>query len=98
MAASCSRAGPKCRRVTPVGRGRLSRWASIMIRCALPTSGGHRVTRPGRMIAGILSIVGVAGVLAACGGSGGSGDSGATTLTLYNAQHEDLMKAMVDGF
>ena len=56
------------------------------------------MTRPGRMIAGILSILGVAGVLAACDGSAGSGGSGATTLTLYNAQHEDLMQAVVDGF
>jgi iron(III) transport system substrate-binding protein len=59
------------------------------------------VTTPGRTIACILSIVGVAGVLAACGNSGTpgeSGGSGATTLTLYNAQHEDLMKAVVDGF
>jgi iron(III) transport system substrate-binding protein len=56
------------------------------------------VTRPGRMIASILSILGVAGVLAACDGSAGSGGSGATTLTLYNAQHEDLMQAVVDGF
>jgi iron(III) transport system substrate-binding protein len=50
------------------------------------------------MIASILSILGVAGVLAACDGSAGSGGSGATTLTLYNAQHEDLMQAVVDGF
>ncbi|HEY0401140.1 MAG TPA: iron ABC transporter substrate-binding protein [Blastococcus sp.] len=56
------------------------------------------MTRPGRMIASILSILGVAGVLAACDGSAGSGGSGATTLTLYNAQHEDLMQAVVDGF
>ena len=41
--------------------------------------------------------------LSACGSGTGSssqagsgGDSG--TLTLYNAQHEDLMQAMVDGF
>jgi iron(III) transport system substrate-binding protein len=58
------------------------------------------VTRPRRTIASIVSIIGAAGVLAACGpgGSGGSGGSGVTTLTLYNAQHEDLMKAMVAGF
>jgi len=55
------------------------------------------VAKPGRIIASILSLVGVAGVLAACGGSS-AGDSGTTTLTLYNAQHEDLMKAMVAGF
>jgi iron(III) transport system substrate-binding protein len=56
------------------------------------------VTRPRRTIASILTLVGVTGVLAACGDSSSSGSSGATTLTLYNAQHEDLMKAMVDGF
>src|SRR3954465_7230564 len=56
------------------------------------------MTRAGRTIASILTLVGIAGVLAACGGSGDSSDSGSTTLTLYNAQHEDLMKAMVDGF
>ena len=58
------------------------------------------MTRPRRTIASIVSIIGAAGVLAACGpgGSGGSGGSGVTTLTLYNAQHEDLMKAMVAGF
>jgi iron(III) transport system substrate-binding protein len=56
------------------------------------------VTRAGRTIAGIVTVVGVAGALTACGGDAGSSDSGSTTLTLYNAQHEDLMKAMVDGF
>src|SRR3954464_2579966 len=42
------------------------------------------------------------GALAACGGSGGaaaeSGGSEPVTLTLYNAQHEDLMMAGVEGF
>jgi iron(III) transport system substrate-binding protein len=60
------------------------------------------VIRSGRTIATILSAVGVAGALAACGGSGGaaaeSGGSEPVTLTLYNAQHEDLMKAVVEGF
>jgi iron(III) transport system substrate-binding protein len=39
-------------------------------------------------------------VLAACGGgTSGSGSADSKpTLTLYNAQHEDLMKLMVDGF
>jgi iron(III) transport system substrate-binding protein len=44
--------------------------------------------------------------LSACGSGSGSGSSSgqagsggdAGTLTLYNAQHEDLMKLMVDGF
>ncbi|HEY4625207.1 MAG TPA: iron ABC transporter substrate-binding protein [Blastococcus sp.] len=60
------------------------------------------MNRSGRAIATILSAVGVAGALAACGGSGGaaaeSGGSEPVTLTLYNAQHEDLMKAVVEGF
>jgi iron(III) transport system substrate-binding protein len=56
------------------------------------------VTRAGRTIAGIVTVIGVAGALTGCGGDAGSSDSGSTTLTLYNAQHEDLMKAMVDGF
>src|SRR4051812_30922650 len=54
--------------------------------------------RAGRTIASILSLVGIAGALAACGGSGDSGGSDRPTLTLYNAQHDDLMKAMVAGF
>jgi iron(III) transport system substrate-binding protein len=41
--------------------------------------------------------------LSACGSDSGSNDSAGSggdggTLTLYNAQHEDLMKLMVDGF
>src|SRR3954452_21190462 len=43
--------------------------------------------------------------LSACGSDSGSGSSSQAgaggdggTLTLYNAQHEDLMKLMVDGF
>ena len=56
------------------------------------------MTSAGRTIAGIVTIAGVAAALSACGGDAESSDSGATTLTLYNAQHEDLMKAMVDGF
>jgi iron(III) transport system substrate-binding protein len=51
-------------------------------------------------------MLAVAGALAvalpvvACGGgdSAGSGSSGGATITLYNAQHEDLMKAMVAAF
>lgn len=39
----------------------------------------------------------VALVLTACGG-GGEGSTPGGTLTLYNAQHDDLVKAMVDGF
>ena len=36
------------------------------------------------------------GTLAACGGNASGGTS--TTLTVYNAQHEDLVKLMVDAF
>jgi iron(III) transport system substrate-binding protein len=38
--------------------------------------------------------------LSACGGSGSSSSSssGAGKLTVYNAQHDDLMKAVLDGF
>ncbi|MCW2699331.1 MAG: fbpA [Blastococcus sp.] len=56
------------------------------------------MTRAGRTIVGIVTIVGVTGVLTACGGDADSSDSSGTTLTLYNAQHEDLMKAVVEGF
>jgi iron(III) transport system substrate-binding protein len=38
----------------------------------------------------------VAMIVTACGGGGGSSSPG--SLTLYNAQHDDLIKAMVDGF
>ena len=59
-------------------------------------------TRPGlRAAAAVASVAALSLVLAACGGgtgasSGSGGDK--ATLTLYNAQHEDLMKLMVDGF
>jgi iron(III) transport system substrate-binding protein len=51
-----------------------------------------------KLLAGAAAL---ALVTAGCGGSDGSSESGAggkPTLTLYNAQHEDLMKLMVDGF
>ncbi len=57
-----------------------------------------------RVLAVVAGSLSAALVLAGCGSSspdtptsGGSG-SGKATLTLYNAQHEDLMKLMVDGF
>jgi len=55
----------------------------------------------------IAAAVAASVTLAACGGgtAGGSTNAGGSsaasdkgTLTLYNAQHEDLMKLMVDGF
>jgi iron(III) transport system substrate-binding protein len=54
------------------------------------------------VVAGVVAVV--AGLaLAACGGGAAStapaaGGEGTPTLTLYNAQHEDLMKLMVDDF
>jgi iron(III) transport system substrate-binding protein len=52
----------------------------------------------------VAACVAVATGVAGCGGDGdgGSGASGGggegETLTIYNAQHEDLVKLMVDGF
>jgi iron(III) transport system substrate-binding protein len=58
-----------------------------------------RVRRPAALLAVSLSV---ALGLAACGSSAsddpGSGSSGKAELTLYNAQHEDLMQLMVNGF
>jgi iron(III) transport system substrate-binding protein len=58
-----------------------------------------RARRPAALLAVSLSV---ALGLAACGGSSsgdpGPGDSGKAELTLYNAQHEDLMQLMVNGF
>jgi iron(III) transport system substrate-binding protein len=64
------------------------------------------VTRLGRRTAGALTTVALAVTLTACGGdedapassssSGAAADSG--PLTLYNAQHDDLIEAMVAGF
>src|SRR3954471_8970006 len=55
----------------------------------------------------VAAAVAASVTVAACGGgtAGGTTNAGGssaaadkTTLTLYNAQHEDLMKLMVDGF
>ncbi|MFL6055429.1 MAG: iron ABC transporter substrate-binding protein [Actinoallomurus sp.] len=55
------------------------------------TDGRRSLAAAGAVALGLL--------VAACGGSGSSGGSAdKPTLTLYNAQHEDLMKLMVDGF
>ncbi len=49
------------------------------------------------LAAGALSLALL--TAAACGGSGDFGPASAkATITLYNAQHEDLMKLMVDAF
>jgi iron(III) transport system substrate-binding protein len=53
------------------------------------------VTRPGRTPATILAALTTAGVLAGCGESEASD---AETLTVYSAQHESLVRTMVEGF
>ena len=50
---------------------------------------------PGRVTAAVLSAFAVAGSLAACGGSG---DSDGETLTVYSAQHESLVRTMLEDF
>jgi iron(III) transport system substrate-binding protein len=54
----------------------------------------------GRQVLAVAAALAVALSVAACGGSTGTGAGGASeaTITLYNAQHEDLMKLMVAGF
>jgi iron(III) transport system substrate-binding protein len=57
--------------------------------------------RRGRLILAGAVALAVAVTVAGCGGSdqsGAAGSPGSATITLYNAQHEDLMKLMVDGF
>ena len=54
----------------------------------------HRLTRPGRTIASLLAVGGVLTSLAACG----SDAAGAEKLTVYSAQHESLVRAMLEGF
>jgi iron(III) transport system substrate-binding protein len=54
----------------------------------------HPRTLRGRTIATVVSLAGVAASLVACG----SAASGAETLTIYSAQHESLVRAMLDGF
>ena len=53
------------------------------------------MTRPTRAIAGLLSTLVLGTALAACGNSAASD---ATTLTVYNAQHESLVDAMLADF
>jgi iron(III) transport system substrate-binding protein len=49
------------------------------------------VTKLGRTAAGVVSILGVAAGLTACG-------SDADVLTVYSAQHESLVRTMLEGF
>jgi iron(III) transport system substrate-binding protein len=53
------------------------------------------VSRPGRAIASTIATIGVVTALAGCGDSSASD---AETLTVYSAQHESLVRAMVEGF
>jgi iron(III) transport system substrate-binding protein len=53
------------------------------------------VTTARRAIASLTSTLGLVGLLAACGGSGGA--SGAA-LTVYSAQHESLIRTMLEDF
>ena len=48
-----------------------------------------------------LAVAGMAALavgLTACGGGNDAAGAGETKLTVYNAQHDDLMKAVLDGF
>ena len=51
------------------------------------------MTRPGRAVATLVTVVGVAATLASCGDA-----AGAEKLTVYSAQHESLVRAMLEGF
>jgi iron(III) transport system substrate-binding protein len=53
------------------------------------------VTRPARAISGVLSALALCTALVGCGNSAASEE---TTLTIYNAQHENLVKAMLADF
>jgi iron(III) transport system substrate-binding protein len=53
------------------------------------------VTRPARASATALTAVCLAGALAGCGSAGASD---AETLTVYSAQHESLVRTMLEGF
>ncbi|WP_308123719.1 iron ABC transporter substrate-binding protein [Modestobacter marinus] len=54
------------------------------------------MTRPRRATAALISAVGFVGTLTACGGSGEA--AGAETLTVYSAQHESLVRTMLEDF
>jgi iron(III) transport system substrate-binding protein len=51
--------------------------------------------RHGRMTASSLTLLGVAGVLVGCGDASGAD---ADTITVYSAQHESLVGAMLEDF
>ncbi|WP_336031075.1 iron ABC transporter substrate-binding protein [Geodermatophilus sp. FMUSA9-8] len=53
------------------------------------------MTRPLRAVPAALSAVCLAGALSACGSAGASD---ADTLTVYSAQHESLVRTMLEGF
>ncbi|MGY1622730.1 iron ABC transporter substrate-binding protein [Geodermatophilus sp. SYSU D00965] len=53
------------------------------------------MTRPGRTSATLLPALTVAAVLAGCGSDGGSGGD---ALTVYSAQHESLVRTMLEDF
>jgi iron(III) transport system substrate-binding protein len=68
-----------------------------MVRYALPLLSPREephVTRPARAIAGVLTALALGTGLVGCGDSA----SAENTLTVYNAQHESLIKAMLAGF
>ncbi len=52
------------------------------------------MTRSARAAAGTVAGLALATVLAACGGGGAD----AETLTVYSAQHESLVRSMLEGF
>ncbi len=54
------------------------------------------VTPPRRALPGLLTATAVLVALAGCGDSAGSDD--APTLTVYSAQHESLVRTMLEGF
>lgn len=67
-----------------------------MVRCASPTPRGSTVNRTVRLAAVAVSGAAACSVLAACGGDGAA--SGRPTLTVYSAQHESLVRTMLEGF
>ncbi|MGY1748439.1 iron ABC transporter substrate-binding protein [Modestobacter sp. SYSU DS0511] len=52
------------------------------------------MNRPGRVTATAIAVLTASGLLAGCGG----GASDAETLTVYSAQHESLVRTMLEGF